>query len=192
MSEVVHEFTVDVLDWSPYVTPIDYETASDEQRSALKITPSNTKISAYVLVLAHDPQSLESRSPLFNLIMMGREKLGRAERELGAVGASIVNGCVYCTSVHARAFNTFSKRPEVIEEIFAHGTKAQLDGRDAAIFDFAARLSENPPAAEAADIARLRNAGLNEEEIVDLIHSAALFGWANRLMHTLGEPVRKG
>lgn len=192
MSEVVHEYTVDALEWSPFVTPIALETASPEQRSALKITPSNTKISAYVLVLAHDPESLESRSPLFNLIMMDKGGLGRAERELGAVGASIVNGCVYCTSVHARNFNTFSKRPDVIAEIFAHGTQAKLDERHAAIFDFATRLSENPPAADAADIARLKAAGLNGEEIVDLIHSAALFGWANRLMHTLGEPVRKG
>jgi uncharacterized peroxidase-related enzyme len=192
MSEVVHEFTVDVLDWSPYVTPIDLDAASPEQRKALKITPSNTRISAYVLVLAHDPESLDSRSPLFNLIMMDKGGLGRAERELGAVGASIVNGCVYCTSVHARAFNTFSKRPDVIEEIFAHGTEAKLDERHAAIFDFAVRLSQNPPAVDAPDIVRLRAAGLNEEEIIDLIHSAALFGWANRLMHTLGEPVRKG
>ena len=192
MSKVVHEFTVDVLDWSPFVTPIDYETASPEQRTALKITPSNTKISAYVLVLAHDPESLESRSPLFNIIMMGKGGLSRGDRELGAMGASAVNGCVYCMSVHARNFNTFGKRPDVVEEVFAHGTKARLDEHHAAIFDFAARLSENPPAAGAPDIARLRAAGLNEEEIVDLIHSAALFGWANRLMHTLGEPVRKG
>ena len=28
-----------------------------------------------------------------------------------------------------------------------------------------------------------------KEEILDLILSSALFGWANRLMHTLGEPV---
>ena len=42
-----------------------------------------------------------------------------------------------------------------------------------------------------ADTARLREAGLDEAEIVDLILSTALFGWANRLMHILGDPVRK-
>jgi alkylhydroperoxidase family enzyme len=36
----------------------------------------------------------------------------------------------------------------------------------------------------------LRKAGLTEEEILDLILSSALFGWANRLMHVLGDPVR--
>ena len=33
-------------------------------------------------------------------------------------------------------------------------------------------------------------AGLGEDEILDLILSTSLFGWANRLMHTLGEPVK--
>ena len=37
----------------------------------------------------------------------------------------------------------------------------------------------------------LRAAGLDEAEILDLILSASLFGWANRLMHVLGDPVRK-
>jgi alkylhydroperoxidase family enzyme len=35
----------------------------------------------------------------------------------------------------------------------------------------------------------LVDVGLSAEEILDLILSSALFGWANRLMHTLGEPV---
>jgi alkylhydroperoxidase family enzyme len=35
----------------------------------------------------------------------------------------------------------------------------------------------------------LVRAGLGEDEILDLILSVSLFGWANRLMHTLGEPV---
>jgi alkylhydroperoxidase family enzyme len=37
----------------------------------------------------------------------------------------------------------------------------------------------------------LREAGLSDEEILDLILSSALFGWANRLMHILGDPVRQ-
>ena len=38
----------------------------------------------------------------------------------------------------------------------------------------------------------LCDAGLDEAEILDLILSTALFGWANRLMHVLGDPVRPG
>ena len=39
--------------------------------------------------------------------------------------------------------------------------------------------------------ASMRAAGLDDAEILDLILSTALFGWANRLMHTLGDPVAK-
>ena len=40
-------------------------------------------------------------------------------------------------------------------------------------------------------MAKLREAGLDDEEILDLILSTSLFGWANRLMHVLGDPVRE-
>ena len=37
-------------------------------------------------------------------IMYGKDGLPSAERELGAVGASIVNRCIYCAAVHASRF----------------------------------------------------------------------------------------
>jgi alkylhydroperoxidase family enzyme len=30
---------------------------------------------------------------------------------------------------------------------------------------------------------------MSNEEIIDLLHAVAIFGWANRLMHNLGEPA---
>jgi uncharacterized peroxidase-related enzyme len=189
MSKPVHAFTAKVPDWSPYVTPVDFARATPEQLSAMKITPSNKGVSSYVLTLAHDPESLEVRSPLFNLIMYGKDGLSPAERELGAVAASVVNRCVYCTAVHASRFLSHTKRTEVIDAIFADELEADLAPRDQAVFDFAARLSPTPIEATAADVEALKASGLSELEQLDLILSAAIFGWANRLMHTLGEPV---
>ena len=39
-------------------------------------------------------------------------------------------------------------------------------------------------------VARLREAGVSAAEALDLVLSTALFGWANRLMHVLGDPLR--
>ncbi len=189
MSDVVQAFTADSLLWRPYLDPVKLEDATPAQREALKETPSNTKISEYVLVLAHDPESLAQRTPLFNGIMYGRGGLSRAERELGATAASVVNRCIYCASVHAGRYNSLTKHPEVMEAVFS-GSDQALDARAQAITGFSHRLSAAPPAATPADVAALRNAGLSEVEILDLVLSVALFGWANRLMHTLGEPVR--
>lgn len=72
MSEVVHTFTTTIPRWQPYVVPVDFATATEEQHAAMQMTPSNKGISPYVLTLAHDPETLAVRSPLFNLIMYGK------------------------------------------------------------------------------------------------------------------------
>ncbi|MDD7972356.1 peroxidase-related enzyme [Roseinatronobacter alkalisoli] len=189
MSRVIRKFTTRVPQWRPHVTPVDLDTATDEQRDALSETPSNTKISDYVLVLAHDPQALGARTPLFNGIMYDEGGLSRAERELGAVAASFVNRCIYCAAVHASRYNKLKGEESTMQKVFFDGEKADLPPREAAILKFGVRLSQCPPEITPKDIDTLREQGLNELAILDLTLSTALFGWANRLMHTLGEPV---
>ncbi|EIG60602.1 MULTISPECIES: peroxidase-related enzyme [unclassified Bradyrhizobium] len=189
MSEVVHNFTTTIPTWSPYVTPVELASATPEQLAAMKVTPSNKGVSPYVLTLAHDPESLAVRSPLFNLIMYGKDGLSPAERELGALSASVVNRCIYCAAVHASRFINYSGRKEVVEEIFTDERDSTLEAREQALFNFATKLSTTPIEASADDARALGEAGLSELEQLDLVLSAAIFGWANRLMHTLGEPL---
>jgi uncharacterized peroxidase-related enzyme len=54
---------------------------------------------------------------------------------------------------------------------------------------FSIQLTERPEAVCATDIQTLKDVGLTDAEILDLIHSVAIFAWANRLMLNLGEPV---
>ena len=195
MSGPMRDFTQGELDWRPWVAPLDITTATQEQLGALKITPSNRAVGAYSLVLAHDPEALEQRSPLYNGIMFGAKGLPRAERELGAVVASRINGCAYCASVHAKRFTEMTKAPEVMQRIQADGVDAALEPRQKAIVDYAAKLTRDPAAIKPADAAPLRAQGLSDLDIVDLTHAVAMFAWANRLMQTLGEattPAREG
>ena len=190
MTKVITKFTRNVPHWQPRVKPVDLKEASDEQLDALKVTPSNTKVSEYVLTLAHDVESLKVRSPLFNAIMYDKGGMSRSERELGALGASMVNHCIYCAAVHAMRHAQIEKSTEVTDKLFRDGAKADLGTRDRAIFDFAVALSDCPSQAGPEHMQALKEAGLNEAEVLDLILSASLFGWANRLMHVLGDPVR--
>ena len=190
--EVIHRFTRTVPHWRPRVAPVKLEEASQAQLDALKVTPSNTRVSDYVLVLAHDPETLDVRSPLFNAVMYDKGGLGRAGRELGALGASMVNRCIYCAAVHASRHAQLDKSTDITDALFIGGEAAELPPKERAILDFAIRLSRTPSEAGLEDVAKLREAGLDEGEILDLILSAALFGWANRLMHVLGDPVRRG
>ena len=190
MSDVIRKFTRSVPNWRPRVVPVKLDEATEAQLDALKVTPSNTKVSDYVLTLAHDVESLKVRSPLFNAIMYDKGGMSRAERELGAIGASMVNHCIYCAAVHANRHAQLEHSTDVTDRLFRDGMAADLSTRDRAIFDFAVRLSEAPPKAGEPEMQALRDAGLDDAEILDLILSTALFGWANRLMHVLGDPVR--
>lgn len=191
MSEPVHEFTIEALDWKPYVKPVDIDTATPAQLEALQVTPSNKKISDYVLVLANEPQALKERTPLFNDIMYSEGGLSRGGREIGALAASFVNKCIYCASVHAARYIQLEKRPEVVEEIYRNGLDADLPDFEQALFNFGVDLTAHPDNVGVYQFYHLRETGLDDLEILDLIHSVAIFGWANRLMHTLGEPHRK-
>ncbi|QTF08636.1 peroxidase-related enzyme [Brenneria izadpanahii] len=118
--------------------------------------------------------------------MYSRGGLGRAERELGALTASAVNGCAYCGSVHARRYEELSGRNDVVGTLYTQGLDGEFDGYTQAIVDFCRALSQTPIAVTAQHIQTLLAQGLSKADIVDLLHSAAIFGWANRLMHTLG------
>lgn len=189
MTRPMRDFTKGELDWQPWLAPVDLDHATDEQRDALKITPSNRAVGAYALVLSHDPESLRERSPLYNGIMFGQRGLPRADRELGAVVASRINGCAYCASVHAKRFNDLAKEPQIMERLWAEGLDTELDPRRRAIVDYAAKLTSATAAISPADAAPLRAQGLSELEILDLTQAVAMFGWANRLMQSLGAPT---
>ena len=150
------DFTIDVLDWNPWIEPVDHAAATPDQLRALSGLPSKLRTNPYSLVLAHDPEALAQRVPLFATIMSAPGGLPVAERELATLVESVVNGCVYCASVHGRRFAELTGEPEVIHRIYAEGTGAALDERRRAIVDFAEKLSATPSQAGAEDVAALR------------------------------------
>ena len=195
MSEPIKDFTTVVPFWQPRVAPVILENATDEQLAAMKVTVSNTKIGEYTLVLAQDPETLQHRTPLFNGIMYSRGGLSRAETELGAVAASVVNQCIYCAAVHANRYNELTKDESVMDAIFSPSENDDEDSpfspRLKALLDFATNLSQCPSVATKKDVERLIENELSIGEVLDLVLSSSLFGWANRLMHVLGDPLPK-
>lgn len=192
MSTRPREFTLDELEWSAWLETVALDDATPEQIAVLEESTPTAKTSPYYLLLVHNVAVLRERSRLFNAVMYAPRGLSRADRELGTVAVSRVNGCIYCASVHGRRYAQLTKHPEVIQRIFDAGVEAELDERQRAIVDYSVALTRDPAATSAADLAPLRRAGLSDLDILDLTHAVAMFAWANRLMQTLGEPVRLG
>ena len=91
--------------------------------------------------------------------------------------------------MHSRAASKFSDRKEDVQRVLDDGVDAELDERWRAITDYAAALAVTPPAATQWHLDQLREFGVEDLAILDATQASAFFGWANRLMLTLGEPI---
>lgn len=181
-------FTQLGLGWVPWLAPVPEAELTERQREAL-VEPARTKM-PYFRLLARDPDALEARTLTdLDIFFNVDGGIGRAERELAATAASRVNGCVFCASVHSAAATRESGRRDDVQRLLDEGTDADLgDERWNAVVAASVSLTATPLGFGPDDVDRLRDAGLDDASIVDVIGGAAFFNWANRLMLSLGEP----
>lgn len=180
-------FTQAQLEWLPWLAPLP-EAELTERHYAGLVDAARAK-SPYFRLLARDPDILGARTRTDKDIFYNPEAgLPRAERELSAAAASRYNGCIYCASVHARFASHFSHRTEDVQHLLDEGVGAELGERWNAIVAASVALSSTPSTFGAEHIEQLRAQGLDDLAIADVIHGAAFFNWANRLMLSLGEP----
>ena len=181
-------FTRAQLDWLPWLEPLPVDGLTHRQVASL-VDAARVK-SPYFRLLARDPDALEARTRTDRDIFYNPDGgLPRAERELAAAATSRFNGCIYCASVHARHAATYSKREEDVERLLGDGIAADVGERWNAIIAASVALTATPIVFGPEHVERPRRSGLDDLAIADVIHAAAFFNWANRLMLSLGEPA---
>jgi alkylhydroperoxidase domain protein len=181
-------FTRAQLDWLPWLEPLAAEAMTERHMASL-VDAARVK-SPYFRLLARDPDALEARTRTDKDIFYNPDAgLPRAERELAAAATSRFNGCLYCASVHARHAAVYSKRDGDVDRLLAAGVGEDLGERWNAIVAASVALTATPSTFGPEHVDRLRRAGLDDLAISDVIHAAAFFNWANRLMLSLGEPA---
>ena len=181
-------FTQAEIGWTPWLQPLPEDELTERHLKGL-VEAGRAK-SPYFRLLVRDPEVLEARTKTDKDIFYNtRSGLPRAERELAATAASRYNGCIFCASVHSRFASHHSKRSEDVQKLLDEGVETDLGERWNAIVAASVALTATPPAFGEEHISRLSAVGLDELDIADVIHGAAFFNWANRLMLSLGEPT---
>jgi alkylhydroperoxidase domain protein len=183
-----HAFTRAEVGWTPLLPPLAEEGLTERHYEGL-VDAARAK-NEYFRLLARDPEILKARTLVDKDIFYNvAEGLPRADRELAATAASRRNGCVFCASVHSRFAAHYSKRADDVDALLDEGVQAVLGERWDAVVAASVALTDTPIAFGAAEIEQLRSVGLDDLEIADVIHGAAFFNWANRLMLSIGRPV---
>jgi uncharacterized peroxidase-related enzyme len=182
-------WTLDYLDWKPWVDRATETDLTPELREKVEAAVGAMSNSDYINVLTNDYEAWRTRNIVHRHVYSSTDPEPSAYRELGATTTSRINGCVFCASVHARMYANFAKKRDVAQRFLDDGLDADLPPIERAIVDLGARLTSDPESLSAADLAPLRDLGLDDLTILDVINYAAFFANANRLMLTLGEPI---
>jgi uncharacterized peroxidase-related enzyme len=137
-------------------------------------------------VFALRPAHLLAWWAYYDELLRGESGLTKAQREMIAVVVSATNRCHYCIVSHTAALRKLTEDPELVDQLATGYKYAPLDDRDRAMLDFAVKLTEESDRCGDEDIDALREAGWNDEEIMDIAQVAAMFNFTNRLASGLG------
>ncbi len=118
--------------------------------------------------------------------------LSGRERELIALVVSLENRCEACTITHAGALQAHGMDKRTVDVLLANWRRADLSEREQALAAFASNLTLHPDKANEGDLTLLREAGLAEIELLEIVQIVAIFNATNRLNAGLGIKVDSG
>ena len=130
---------------------------------------------------AFSEEKLNAFTALYNDLMLGQSGLTPLEREMIAVVVSSINRCFYCLVAHGAAVRKLSGNPELGEQLVMNYRVANLDERQRAMLDFAAKMTEASHKIEEEDRQMLRNQGFNDNDIWDIAAVASFYNMSNRM-----------
>ena len=131
------------------------------------------------------PQQLRGFIALYDAIMTEASGLTKAEREMIAVAVSAQNHCFYCLTSHGAVLRIRAKDEVLADTIAANYRAANLTPRQRAMLDLAIKITDDSAAVGDQDIAALHDHGFTDEDIMDIIQTAALFNYSNRVASAL-------
>jgi uncharacterized peroxidase-related enzyme len=161
-------------------TPEEVRSAWERAAAKLGFLPNVQRLYAlrpkrYLEWLAH-----------YEDVMRGESGLSPLEREMIALVVSDLNDCHYCLTSHAAYLRVMSGDPTLPDRLRANANAAAPNDRARAILGFAAKVTRDAHGCTPEDLDRLRAAGLSEAEIFDVVETAAMFNFTNRLTSALG------
>lgn len=161
----------------PMVDPLPEQTQKYFDICAEKLGLIPNVLQAY----AFDIGKLNAFAGLYNDLMLADSGLSKLEREMIAVVVSSINKCFYCLVAHGDAVRELSGDPILGEMLVMNYRAADLDARQKAMLDFAAKLTENSDKIEDADRQALRDVGFTDRDIWDIGSVAGFFNMTNRV-----------
>jgi len=161
----------------PENVPADSKPTLDAFAKNIGFTPN------MMSTLAASPIAFNAWAALFSVMS---KALDVKTRDSIGLAVSEVNGCNYCLTVHSYTAKHMAKLSDN-EIILARKGRATHPQRDAAV-QFARRVIETRGKVSDADLARVRNAGYTEANILEIVAFVAMYSLTN-FINNVSDPV---
>jgi uncharacterized peroxidase-related enzyme len=115
-----------------------------------------------------------------------RRHMDRRRYELVTIAAARAYRSTYCMAAHSKFLRDDCGDEATMRAITADPSGATLDATDRAVMDFATLVARDATSVTAADVDRLRDLGLGDDEIVDVVLAASARSFFTKVLDALG------
>jgi uncharacterized peroxidase-related enzyme len=173
-SEEERDMFIDVPDEST----VDGDVADwyDKQRRSWGYLPN------YALAFARHVDVANAWGALDKAV---RSHMERRRFELATIAAARALRSTYCVAAHCKFLRDECGDEQSMRDV-ADPSGANLDATDRAVMNFAMQVALDAPSITAADVQRLRDHGLSDPDIADVVFAAAARAFFTKVLDALG------
>jgi uncharacterized peroxidase-related enzyme len=164
---------------APDESTLDADVADwyEKQRAAWGYLPN------YAAAFATRPDVAEAWNGLNNAI---RANMERRRFELATIAAARALRSTYCMAAHSKFLRDICGDEPTMRAVAADPSGANLDAADRAMMEFASHVARDASSISAADVQHLRDHGLTDPEIVDVVLAVAARAFFTKVLDALG------
>lgn len=175
-----------------WITSIPYENATGSlKRLYDRIKGPDNNVDNIMLAHSLRPHTMEGHMTIYKYVLHHpRNQLPKWYLEAIGVYVSELNRCDYCFDHHLAGMIRLlgdKERADAVSAAFEVGDlSACFDDKELAGLEYVAQLTQRPTDLNEENIERLRSAGFDDGEILEINQVAAYFAYANRTVLGLG------
>jgi uncharacterized peroxidase-related enzyme len=110
----------------------------------------------------------------------------RRRFELATIAAARALRSTYCMAAHSKFLRDICGDEPTMRAVAADPSGANLDAADRAVMEFASHVARDASSISAADVQHLRDHGLTDPEIVDVVLAVAARAFFTKVLDALG------
>jgi len=115
-----------------------------------------------------------------------RDGMDRRRFEIATIAAARARRSTYCTAAHSTFLRDACGDETTMQSIAEQPDGAALDPQDRAVYEFAAKVAADAASIEPQDVDRLRDVGLSDADIADVVFAASARCFFTAVLDGLG------